>query len=104
MIRNVVVGRLRQAADERQRAADQEMLRQGLAELAALRFPGLLAVHAGVDEGLREGGWDFAITNDWADADAYRGYDLDEEHNRIRRDVFAAICADTARVQFEIST
>jgi hypothetical protein len=101
MIRNVVVGRLRPAADEAQQAADAALLRHGLAAIGALRFPGLLATAIGTDAGLREGGWDFAITNDWQDAEAYRVYDLDEEHNRIRREVFAVICQEIARVQFE---
>ncbi len=101
MIRNVVAGRLRPAEDEAQRAADAALMRQGLAGIAALRFPGLLAMAVGTDEGIRDGGWDFAITNDWQDADAYRVYDTDEEHNRIRREIFAVICQDIARVQFE---
>lgn len=103
MIRNVVLGRLRPAADEAQRAADADLMRQGLAAIAGLRFPGLLAMVAGTDARLREGGWDFAITNDWLDADAYRVYDTDEEHNGIRREIFAVICQDIARVQFEVS-
>ncbi len=28
-------------------------------------------MHTGRDLGLREGGWDFAITNDWADTEFY---------------------------------
>jgi hypothetical protein len=102
MIRNVVVGRLRPADDPAQRAADAARLAEGLAGIAALKFPGLLDMHTGTDAGLREGGWSFAITNDWQDADAYRVYDEDEEHNRIRREVFAVVCQDIARVQFEI--
>lgn len=102
MIRNVVVGRLRPAADHAQRAADAALLAEGLAGIAALRFPGLLAMHTGTNLGLREGGWSFAITNDWQDAEAYRVYDADAEHNRLRREIFAVICADIARVQFEI--
>jgi hypothetical protein len=34
--------------------------------------------------------------------DAYRVYDADEEHNRLRRESFAKICRDIARVQFEV--
>jgi Stress responsive A/B Barrel Domain len=102
MIRNVVVGRLRLAEDEAQQAADAALMRQGLAEITALRFPGLLAMAAGTDAGVRAGGWDFAITNDWQDVDAYRVYDTDAEHNRIRREIFAVICQDIARVQFEL--
>jgi hypothetical protein len=103
MIRNVVAGRLRPASSETERAADAALMRQGLAGIAALRFPGLLAMAVGTDARIRDGGWDFAITNDWQDADAYRVYDTDEEHNRIRREIFAVICQDIARVQFEIS-
>ena len=42
------------------------------------------------------------ITNDWQDADAYRVYDADEEHNRLRREIFAKVCQDIARVQFQV--
>jgi hypothetical protein len=77
VIRNVVVGRLRPAGDPAQRAADAALLQEGLAGIAALRFPGMLAMNVGRDLGLREGGWSFAITNDWQDADAYRVYDAE---------------------------
>jgi hypothetical protein len=102
MIRNVVVGRLRRAEDPGQRAADAALLQEGLAGIAALRLPGMIAMNVGSDLGLREGGWDFAITNDWADAESYRGYDADGEHNRLRREIFAKICEDIARVQIRI--
>jgi hypothetical protein len=102
MIRNVVVGRLRAAAGPAQQAADTALLAEGLAGIEALRLPGLLAVHTGTDAGLRPGGWSFAITSDWQDAEAYRVYDEDEEHNRLRREIFAVLCQDIARVQFEI--
>ena len=102
MIRNVVVGRLRQAEDPAQREADAALLQEGLAGIAALRFPGMLGMSVGSDLGLRAGGWSFAITNDWRDADSYRVYDADEEHNRLRREIFAKICEDIARVQIEV--
>ncbi len=104
MIRNVVVGRLRPAADPAQRAADAARLEEGLALIAALPFPGLVSMHMGTDLGLREGGWSFAITGDWQDAAAYQAYDRDEEHNRIRREYFAPVCADIARVQFPLGS
>jgi hypothetical protein len=102
MIRNVVVGRLRSATDPGQRAADVALLLEGLAAIAALKFPGLLAMNVGTDLGLRDGGWTFAITNDWQDVDAYRVYDADEVHNRLRREIFSVICEDIARVQFRL--
>ena len=102
MIRNVVVGRLRSSSDPAQQAADAALLQDGLAGIAALSFPGMLAMDVGCDLGLRDGGWSFAITNDWQDADAYRVYDAEEEHNRLRREIFAVICEEIARVQFTI--
>jgi Stress responsive A/B Barrel Domain len=102
VIRNVVVGRLRATDDPDQRAADFAKLHEGLAGIAALQLPGLLAMNVGCDLGLRDGGCTFAITNDWQDADAYRVYDAEEEHNRLRREIFAVICEDIARVQFRI--
>lgn len=102
MIRNVVMGRLRTVPSDAERGADVARLEQGLAAIGALRFPGLLSMRLGRDLDLRAGSWDFAITNDWVDVESYRRYDLDDEHNRIRRDVFAVICADLARVQFTV--
>jgi hypothetical protein len=102
VIRNVVVGRLRPADDPAQQAADAALLREGLAGMAALSFPGMLSMNVGANLGLREGGWSFAITNDWQDADSYRVYDADEEHNRLRREIFGKICQDIARVQFDL--
>jgi hypothetical protein len=62
----------------------------------------MIANNVGTDLGLRDGGWSFAITNDWQDADAYRVYDQDPEHNRLRREIFAPICQDIARVQIQV--
>ena len=87
----MVVGRLRAAA----------ALDAALGASAGLQLPGRVAVHVGRDLGLRDGGWS-AITNDWVDEDAYRGYDLDEEHNRIRRELFAPIAEQIVRVQFAL--
>jgi hypothetical protein len=102
MIRNVVLGRLREAAGPAQQAADAEMLQKGLAGIAALGLPGCLDMRTGTDLRLREGGWDYAITNDWADQASYRAYDADEEHNRLRREIFGVISREIARVQIEI--
>ncbi len=99
MIRNVVLGRL---APDMDPVAANEQLADALAGIAGLALPGQLNVHIGRDAGLRAGGWTFAITSDWVDADAYRRYDLDPEHNRYRQQI-VDVCADVARVQFEIS-
>ena len=100
MIRNVVMGRLREPADEAAAARDRAQLDRGIAGIAGRSLPGQLTMHAGLDAGLRAGGWSFAITNDWVDADAYRGWDLDAEHN-VYRAMVVEVCAEVARVQFE---
>jgi hypothetical protein len=93
VIRNVVVGRLKPGVD---RARAEE----ALAAIVALEPQGCLDMKVGVDAGLREGNWSFSITADFADEDAYRRYDLEEEHNRVRRELFAPICEEIVRVQF----
>ena len=95
MIRNVVVARLRPEAT-------REAAERGLAAMRALQIDGMLDMKVGADAGLREGNWDLAITADFADVAAYQRYDADEEHNRIRREIFAVICAEIVRIQFEV--
>lgn len=60
------------------------------------------ALVAGVDLGLREGSASYALTCDLVEEDAYRVYDADPEHNRIRREMFAPISASIERVQFRL--
>jgi hypothetical protein len=93
MIRNVVMGRLHPGVDP-------EVVAAGLAAMTALELEGCLDMRTGVDAGLRPGNWNFSITCDFVDEEAYRRYDLDEEHNRLRREVFGPICAEIARIQF----
>jgi hypothetical protein len=94
MIRNVVMGRLRPGADT-------DLLDQGLAGIVALPVEGLTGVRVGRDAGLRPGNWDYTITADFADAGAYKAYDEDEEHNRLRREIFGPLSVEIARIQIE---
>ena len=93
MIRNVVVGRVRAGVP-------RETVQEALAAIVALEPPGCLDMKVGVDAGLRDGNWSFAITADFADEDAYRAYDLEDEHNRVRRELFAPISEEIVRIQF----
>jgi hypothetical protein len=95
MIRHIVLLELNDAA-----AADRiaEIKRQ----LTALVCPGRTAFAMGVDLGLREGNMDLAIVCDFTDADAFRAYDADGEHNRIRSDLIAPLTVRVERSQFEL--
>jgi len=99
MIRNVVMGRLRPDAD-------LDLLEAGFAGLRALcadaRIEGLLTLECGRDAGLRDGNWDYAITADLADEQAYRRYDEDDEHNRLRRENFGPVSEQIVRVQYVV--
>jgi hypothetical protein len=94
MIRNVVLGKLREGVA-------LAAVEPALAAIVALDPPGLLDCRVGTDLRLRDESWDFAITSDFADEAAYRAYDEEAEHNRVRREMFAPVCAEIARVQFE---
>ncbi|MDK3256898.1 Dabb family protein [Blastococcus capsensis] len=94
MIRNVVVGRVRAGVR-------REQVEQALAAIVALHPPGCLDMRVGVDAGLRPGNWSFSITADFEDADAYRAYDAEAEHNRVRRELFGPISEEIVRIQFD---
>jgi len=80
-----------------------EQVETALQALRDLRVDGVeLRLVAGQDLGLRDGNAGYSITVDLADAEAYRIYDLDDEHNRLRRELFAPISASIERVQFQL--
>lgn len=95
MIRHVVLGRLKPGVQE-------DAIRPVLEALARLRTPGLLDIRTGLDLGLKDGTWDLAITTDLEDEAAYRAYDTDDEHDRIRRDRLLPLVAELGRVQFTV--
>ena len=94
VIRNVVMVKLEPGQDPDAVAEIQESFRR-------LNCPGTLSYTVGSDLGLRDGGWSFAIVADFTDADAYRAYDLDDEHNAVRARL-APMAQQIARVQFEV--
>jgi Stress responsive A/B Barrel Domain len=94
MIRNVVLVELKPGSDLEEVASIQDGLR-------SLDCPGTLTYTLGNDLGLREGNWSFAIVADFSDAEAYRNYDADVEHNRLRARL-APLAERVARAQFEV--
>jgi hypothetical protein len=95
VIRNVVMGKLKDGAA-------REDAERALAAILALEPEGCVDLRVGLDAGLREGNWDFAIVGDFVDVASYRRYDEDDEHNRIRREMFAPIAETINRIQFEV--
>lgn len=93
MIRNVVMVKMRDGYDP-------EWLEGLFRSFRTLNCPGTIAYTVGADLGLREGGWTFAIVADFVDADSYRAYDADEEHNRLRAELLTQT-EQIARVQFQ---
>lgn len=70
--------------------------------LKALKVPGVSNIQMSRDLGLRPGNLGGALTCDIADADAYRVWDADAEHNRIRRELAAPIAEKVDRVQINL--
>ena len=96
MIRNVVVGRLRDGVTP-------EEIEPAIQALRDLKVEGVeFTLVGGVDRGLREGNASYALTCDLVDDDAYRVYDADPEHNRIRQEMIAPFSALVERVQFRL--
>ena len=96
MIRNVVVGRLKDGV-----TADE--IEPALQALRDLKVEGVeFTLVGGVDRGLRGGNASYALTCDLVDDDAYRVYDADPEHNRIRQEMIAPFSALVERVQFRL--
>ena len=94
MIRNVVLVKLKAGQDPAEVAEIQEAFRN-------LDCPGTLSYTIGDDLMLREDNWSFAIVADFTDADSYRAYDQDAEHNRVRARL-APMAEQIARAQFQL--
>ncbi len=78
-----------------------DKVRAWLAEIDALQITGMRSLVGGTDLGLREGNQDVAIVGEFEDAQAWRRYDEDELHNRIRAEHARPLVESQQRVQFE---
>ncbi len=95
MIRNVVLFKFKAGTTP-------EQVERLVNELQGLQVPGMLNVSVGSDAGLREGNMDLGLVIDVEDEDAYKIYDEDAEHNRIRRDLVAPIAERVERIQYRV--
>lgn len=95
MIRHLVLMKLRDGVSD-------ERFEEVRAALDALRFERRLAFTMSRDAGLREGNMDAALIADFPDEQAYRDYDADPEHDRVRRELLAPIVERMERCQLVI--
>jgi hypothetical protein len=82
----------------------EAMEQQFAAELTALAktLPEVRAYHAGPDEGINEGNFDFAVVADFDDVDSYVAYRDDAGHQDIIRRLSRPNTKSRAAVQYEI--
>lgn len=80
---------------------DEAALARAESGMRALSTPGLLRMTMGPDAGLREGNWDYGFVIDLEDREAYRIYNEDAEHNRLRAEL-AQLAEQIVRCQFEL--
>ncbi|HLI00364.1 MAG TPA: Dabb family protein [Acidimicrobiales bacterium] len=95
MIRNVTVVKLKPDAD-------QSLADRAVAEIQTLEIDGMVSIVAGRDLGLKEGTFDLVVTCDFVDEAAYRRYDTDGEHDRMRRELFFPISEQIVRAQLAL--
>jgi hypothetical protein len=95
VIRNVVMVKLKPGTAP-------EQVERLINELQGMQIPGMAHLSVGTDAGLREGNLDLVIVVDLDDEAAYRAYDEDAEHNRIRRDLVAPIAERVERIQYRV--
>ena len=64
--------------------------------------PGPVALLYGPDAGLRAGNAGFGVSADFIDEAAYRAWDTDPEHERIRREEILPKLTSVMRCQFRV--
>ena len=92
MIRNVTLIKWKPGTSREQVQAVTEAMKR-------LRIEGMRELTMGDDARLRDGNMDSAVVADFDSVEAYRAYDSDAEHNRIRRELVAPIVDRIERCQ-----
>ncbi len=77
------------------------VMKSWLDDLSRLRVEGMHRLVAGCDLGLREGNWDFSVTADFEDVDAYWRFADDPDHKAIGATYRAKFASAMHRVQYE---
>lgn len=71
-----------------------------LMELPA-HIPELRSYRVGFDAGQVDGNWDFAVVADFDDAEGWRTYTMNPEHQLVLADHIRPVVAERAAVQYE---
>ena len=79
-----------------------EQVAPWVSAIKAMPSPGLLAHTWGLDLGLREGNASMAAVFDFVDEAAYLAWDVDAEHNRIRRELMLPLLLRAERCQYRV--
>lgn len=95
MIRHVAVLKFKAGVS----AAQIESLRGALLKI---RVPGMLSIVCGGDLRLKSANHDFAVVADFDSIAAYHAFDVDEAHNRFRREHSEPLVETAAVAQLEI--
>ena len=66
----------------------------------AATLSGVVSYRCGANAGFSDTAADFGIVAVFETADDWRRYDTDDEHNRIRREIFAPYVANRNVIQF----
>ena len=97
MIRNVVLFSVKDGTRPEQ---VEEIARA----MKAIIFAGCSRWEMGRDLKLRAGNMPYAFIAEFVDEAAYRAYDANEEHNRIRRELLAPIVEKIERFQYLVGS
>jgi hypothetical protein len=97
MLRHVVLFRWKPETTPAQLAS----LERALAEMPRICLT-IRRYRFGRGLGLQEGGFDFAITADFDDADGWRAYWSNDAHQRLVAEHVRPIALERAAVQFEL--
>jgi stress responsive alpha/beta barrel protein len=95
MIRNIVLVRFKEGTD-------RQRIDAIATAMARLRLKGMRSWNLVSDLGLRDGNMTHAMISEFDDEDAYRTYDADPEHNRVRRELLAPIVDRLERFQYRV--
>lgn len=96
MLHHVVLFRWKEGVPAGHPEAAQAELRRYAATLT-----GVASYHCGPNAGHTDGAADFGIVAVFDGVGSWHRYDTDDEHNRIRREVFAPWVESRSVIQFE---